>query len=472
MKKFTFLAVLIFLGYLGHSQIMFDNSYDFGAMDSDEAFGLEVTPDGGYIMSGASWIDDNAWYDMVVIKTDAEGNKLWGKSYGVGSGNMEIAYDICAVDEGGYIMVGGTDGYGDPNDLWAIRIDEDGEQLWEGTYGDDNQEYGFDVMQTADGGFIFTGSSNSSGAGADDVYIVKTDADGNELWSKLYGTESADCGYSIDQTTDGGYIVAGTNNGYQDLYLLRLDENGDLIWEKTYGEGPTDEAQAVKQTADGGFIVAGSTRSYGAGDYDVWLIKTDANGDMVWNNTYGGTGKDRGWDVSINDDGTYFITGMTESYNQAEDDEGVYVIKTDNEGNTLWEQSYGTEQNDGGHAGFQTADGGYIASGYTYVAGQQYDFYLIKMNQNGIVSTNNINNSNSAISVYPNPFHTTAQIQFPNPENTEFNISLRDINGRKVFEKHHCYGNSFTINKDNLRSGLYFIELISDNIYTKKIIIN
>jgi len=471
MKKFTILAVLLGFGFIASSQIMFDNSYDFGANDSDEAFGLVRAPDGGYVMSGGSWIDDDAWYDMAVIKTDAEGNKLWAKSFGAGTASIEVAYDLCNVNGGGYMVVGGTDGYGDPGDLWAIRIDDDGNKLWEKTYGGDNQEYGFAVIQTNDDGFVFVGSSNSSGAGADDAYILKTDVDGNEIWSKLYGTESADCAYSVQQTTDGGYIVAGTNNGYQDVYILRLDENGDMLWEKTYGGGPTDEAQSVKQTADGGFIVAGSTRSYGAGDYDFWAIKINADGDMLWDKTYGGEGKDKGWDVAITSDGSYFFTGMTESYNQAEEDEGVYVIKTDSDGNTLWEQSYGTEQNDGGHAGFQTADGGYIATGYTYVPDQQYNFYLIKMNQNGVVGVENNIAEESAISVFPNPMTSYTRIAFSNDNNELFDVIISDINGRVVREMNRLSGNSVEIEKGNLPIGMYFIEIKADKIYREKLMI-
>jgi ribosomal protein S11 len=177
------------------------------------------------------------------------------------------------------------------------------------------------------------GYTSSFGAGGTDIFLIKTDASGNLQWAKTYGGTGWDYAYSVQQTSDGGYIVAGHTNsfgaGYYDIFLIKTDANGNVIWAKTYGGTYSDYASSVQQTSDGGYIVAGYTFSFGAGINDIFLIKTDANGNVIWAKTYGGTVGDEAYSVRQTSDGGYIVAGGTWSFSV----EGAFLIKTDANGN-------------------------------------------------------------------------------------------------------------------------------------------
>jgi len=199
---------------------------------------------------------------------------------------------------------------------------------WEKTFGGSGEEYGYSVRQTADGGYIIAGSTGSFGVG-DDVYLIKTDPNGNSQWQKAFGGSNDDQGWSVQQTSDGGYIIAGMTSsfdaGFHDVYLIKTDPNGNTQWEKTFGGSNYDFGFSVQKTSDGGYIIVGETSSFGAGSCDVYLIKTDPNGNLLWQKTFGGSDWDAGYSVQQTTDGGYIIAGTTESFGAGDLD--VYLIK-------------------------------------------------------------------------------------------------------------------------------------------------
>jgi hypothetical protein len=252
---------------------------------------------------------------------------------------------------------------------------------WEKTFGGPDDDRGYSVQQTRDGGYIIVGETWSYGAGGYDVYLIKVYANGNMQWSKTFGGRGDDRGYSVQQTRDGGYIIVGETWSYGALgdyvYLIKVDANGNMQWSKTFGKG-SDVGYSVQQTSDGGYIIVGTTASYGAGWADVYLIKVDANGNMQWSKTFGGKEPDRGYSVQQTSDGGYIIVGETKSYGAGWAD--VYLIKVDANGNMQWSKTFGGTGHDEGYSVQQTSDGGYIIVGYTesYGAGEE-DVYLIKL---------------------------------------------------------------------------------------------
>jgi hypothetical protein len=226
----------------------------------------------------------------------------------------------------------------------------------------------------------------SFGVGGQDVYIVKTDATGNLLWYKTYGGTYNDVGYSIRQTSDGGYIVAGATRsfgaGLNDFYLLRLDAGGDSIWTKTYGGGSGEGARCVRQLPDGGYIVVGNTSSFAVGGKDVWLVRTDSLGVVIWTERYGGSWEDRGYSVDLTADGGFIITGTTQLLSDAEND--LFLIRTDSTGYALWTRAYGGPMAELGNSIKYLSDGGCIAAGWTesYGGGLQ-DLYLLRTDASG-----------------------------------------------------------------------------------------
>jgi hypothetical protein len=361
----------------------------YGGTDNDYAFSVQQTSDGGYIVAGYTYSFGAGWSDFFLIKTYANGNVQWAKTYG--GTHFDRASSVQQTSEGGYMVVGETDSFiaGD-DDIFLIKTDANGNVQWAKTYGGGGADYAFSVQQTSDGGYIVAGYTASFGAGGWDIFLIKTDANGNVQWAKTYGGTNWDKAFSVQQTSDGGYIVAGWTQsfgaGYRDVFLMKTDANGNVQWAKTYGGTDNDYASSVQQTSDGGYIVAGRTRSFGAGWGDIFLIKTDVNGNVQWAKTYGGASNDSASSVQQTSDGGYIVAGRTNSFGAGGDD--IFLIKTDANGNIIWAKTYGGTDWDWASSVQQTSDGGYIVAGYTpsFGAGGR-DAFLIKTDANGDIGS-------------------------------------------------------------------------------------
>jgi hypothetical protein len=268
---------------------------------------------------------------LVALFTQSAYAVAFAKTYG-GTGD-DRASSVLQTSDGGYIVVGDTGSLGaDSVDIFLVKTDANGNIIWAKTYGGTNNDYAYSVQQTSDGGYIVEGRTYSFGAGNYDFFLIKTDANGNIIWAKTYGGTSDDYAYSVQQTSDGGYILAGYTSSFMvgpDIFLIKTDANGNIQWSKTYGGASYDYAHSVRQTSDGGYIVAGYTYSFGAGYYDIFLIKTDANGNIQWAKTYGGTDWDEASSVQQTSDGGYIVAGLTYSFGVGD----IFLIKTDANGN-------------------------------------------------------------------------------------------------------------------------------------------
>ena len=220
--------------------------------------------------------------------------------------------------------------------ITGVITDAKEHEEWHRTFGGENDDLAFSVQQTADGGYIIAGDTNSYDAGGGDAYLAKTDGEGNEEWYRTFGGNKDEYAYSVRQTADGGYIIAGHTYSYgageRDAYLVKTDGKGNEEWHRTFGGENDDLAFSVQQTADGGYIIAGDTYSYGAGERDAYLVKTDGKGNEEWHRTFGGEVGDTAWSVQQTADGGYIIAGYTDSYGEGGD---AYLVKTDEEGNYI-----------------------------------------------------------------------------------------------------------------------------------------
>ncbi|MBN1861214.1 MAG: PKD domain-containing protein [Candidatus Thermoplasmatota archaeon] len=358
----------------------------FGRTNIDVGYCVKQTADAGYIISGYTRSYGASGHNVWLIKTDYYGNEQWNKTFG-GSLDDE-GQSVQQTSDNGYIITGWTKSYGSGmQDLWLIKTDSSGNEQWNKVFGGTNDDAGTSVQQTTDGGYIIAGYTSSFSVGSVDAWLIKTDSSGNQQWSQPLGGLSSDGAWCVQQTTDGGYILTGWTyssgpGALGNVLLLKTDSAGSQQWSKAFGGTDVDRGYFVQQTTDGGYIITGYTDSYGAGLYDVLLIKTDSSGNEQWTKTFGGTGRDYGNCVDQTLDGGYIIAGYTLSYGAGGDD--VWVIKTDAAGVKEWDETYGGASSDVAYSLQQTTDTGYIITGHTlsYGAGV-HDVWLIKIEGTG-----------------------------------------------------------------------------------------
>lgn len=355
----------------------------FGGTNIDIGHSVEQTTDGGFIITGytrsyGTMSGRNVW----LIKTDESGNMEWENTFG-GNSDDE-GHSVKQTSDGGYIVAGLTESYGAGlKDFYLIKTDSVGTLQWERTFGGANDDEAYSVLQTNDGGFIAAGVTSSFSNGGRDVFLVKTDPAGNFLWQKNIGGLSSDGAWEIQHTSDGGFIIAGWTFSHGpgflgNAWLVKTDSLGNEQWNKAFGGTDVDRAYSVQQTNDDGYILTGYTDSFGAGLYDMLLIKTDNLGNQQWMKTFGGSGRDYGHSVQQTMDGGYIVTGYTLSFGAGGDD--VYLVKTDQDGNLQWFKTYGGSSSDVGYSVIETTDGGYAITGHTlsYGAGV-HDVWLIRV---------------------------------------------------------------------------------------------
>jgi len=252
-----------------------------------------------------------------------------------------------------------------------------------------NEDRGHSVVQTNDGGYLIVGFTKSMYA-----WLIKTDEEGNVQWDRPITWASSRLEKVIKDNENYVAIgsIANETCGTWNILCIKVNENGNIEWNKTYGGNSTDQGFSITQVPDGGYVIVGRTKSYGSGNFDVWLIKVDENGDMEWNKTYGGVDIDQGFSITKAPNGGYVIVGDTASYGSGYFD--VWLIKVDEDGNVEWNKTYGEREGEVGFSVIQASDGGYITVGCT-AQGSNGDAWLIKIDEDGNVEWNKTYGSNS-----------------------------------------------------------------------------
>jgi hypothetical protein len=450
------------------------------------------------------------------------------------------AYDygraVAQTYDKGYVVAGATSSFGNGNmDAYLLKVDSNGVAKLHRTFGGINIDQAYSIQETNDTGLIIAGYTNSFGNGGYDMYVIKTDVYGDTIWTRTYGGTNWDFAYSIRQTNDSGYIVAGSTysfgQGSQDMYLIKLNSIGDTVWTKTYGGTNDDEARSVLQTSDGGYILTGTTKSFGDINGDIYTIKTDALGDTMWTNIYAGPLADEGYDIAEGT-GKYIIAGRTKSIGFGDFDGIALEISLSN--SFIYAQPYGGSQEDGLNGVTALLSGGYAVAGYAYsygfgfgtndfmlqiqnafnglhswsLGGNKMDaandiantsdkgfiicgtstsystldhIYLVKTDSNGVSSgivSNVVIGIGSYLktkvnfSVYPNPANGNFFVVIP-VESKETSITIQDVLGREFyFQKLNTSNEKIEIDSSTLRPGIYFISVQQDQeISTQRIII-
>jgi len=430
------LASFIYQSLFAQPDILWTKTY--GGTEFDNGSSVQQTSDGGYIIVGYTASFGAGSNDVWLIKTNASGDTLWTKTFG--GSQSDVASSVLITDDGGYIISGQTKSYGAGlNDVWLIKINASGDTLWTKTFGGNNNDSSYEIQHTSDNGYIIIGLTNSFGAGLNDVWLIKTNASGDTLWTKTFGGSNHELGASVQQTLDNGYVITGSTGsfgaGSEDAWLIKTDASGDTLRTKTFGGSDAERFLSIQQTDDSGYIMTGYTNSIGAGSRDVWLVKTNVSGDTLWTKTYGGSGAESGNSVFATDDGGYIISGYTDSYGAGSND--AWLIKTDASGDTLWTKTIGGSEDDRINSVYQTTDQGYIITGQTKSYGQgNNDTWLIRTapDVSTFVTENSsdIPESYRLFQNYPNPFNPETTIHFKLPVENIVKIKIYNILGGKV----------------------------------------
>jgi hypothetical protein len=472
---FGFFSCFLVSTSIVHAQVDTLWTKKIGGSRTDLGYSVQQTTDGGYIITGYTDSFGAGYVDVWLIKTNSSGDTLWTKTFG-GSG-YDYSCSVQQTTDRGYIITGYTNSFGTFFDVWLVKTNSSGDTLWTKTFGGSGIDEGYSVQQTTDGGYIITGYTESFGAGRGDVWLIKTNSSGDTLWTKTFGGISSETSNSVQQTTDGGYIITGTT-GYGDVWLIKTNSSGDTLWTKTFGGSGIDEGYSVQQTTDGGYIITGYTNSFGT-FFDVWLIKTNSSGDTLWTKKIGGSGTDLGYSVQQTTDGGYIITGWTNSFGTGYID--IWLIKTNTSGDTVWTKTFGGREWDVSRSVQKTTDGGYIITGWTNSFGaDSADVWLIKTTPD----ITKIEQNDEIIPIdyslhqnYPNPFNPTTVISYTLSKSAEVSLTIYDLSGRMVqtlVSEYQTTGSySLDFDGNNLSSGIYFYQLKVGNnlVATKKMIL-
>ncbi len=528
MKKTLFLIIAIIAYLNGFSQnpgIIWEKT--FGGTRVDIPNKIINTTDGGYLIVGSSSSTDqdisqnNGNSDVWVVKLNADGTMEWEKTYG--GDEADIASSVQQTSDGGYIIAAQTysSNTGDVSenhgnaDYWILKISGTGTLEWQKLFGGTDFDIPYDIKITSDGGYIIVGNSFSNNgdvtdhheeAGASestcDFWAIKINDSGILTWAKSYGSNDMDIATSVVNANDGGFLVTGKataggdvtgNHGGYDLWTIKIDNNGTLLWEKCYGGYNDDWANSIINTSDGKYLIAGGTESEDGdvtgfhGDYysasDEWLVKIDDNGAIQWTKALGGTGEDVANSVIQTSDEGYMVCGFSKSNdgdasgNQGDKD--FWVVKLTGNGNIVWQNMFGGTKTDVANSVVQTQDGDYITVGTSLSSdgdvsthyGYEYfdDFWVVKFKD--LNSSSEYIKVSDKINVYPNPATTDFTITFNENTQNNYLIQLTDAEGKTVYSKEYT-SSKVQINRNGLPAGLYNIQIINnDKIYTKKLLL-
>lgn len=389
MKKhfYVLLLLLIPAGIFGQS--VFQKTYSHLGYESGST--VIRTLDGGYLIGGSTGSSQFGTDKIFLVKTDSDGAIQWTKNYG-GAISDYVASMIQNAD-GSYMLVGTTYSFNAQpyGNIYVLKLDVNGNHVWSKHYGGSGYDFGYSIQATSDGGYIVGGLTSSFGAGYYDYFIMKIDGLGIPAWGTSIGGGANDEGFSIAIMDDGTYLIAGQSNSFApvqmvipyQMLLCKLSATGSLIWAKTYSSGTSNcICQQMIKTSDGGCIMAGWTDGFGQGMDEAYIVKTDSAGNEQWSSAFGGPGMEVIFSVCERVGGGYGIAGYTESYGAGGQD--MYLTTLDSAGNFIWSTCYGDTADDRCNGLIATTDGGFLLSGITssFSPGGS-DLYLVKTDASG-----------------------------------------------------------------------------------------
>lgn len=460
---------------------------NFYGSEQEEMANCIVEHDGNLFLLGTKRDSESSASNYYVMQLYANGRVK--NEFTFGGEHRDIGKHILVRDDGMYILGRTWDGGLPNNDMYFTKVDFEGQQLWARYFGGIHNDFGHKFIQTRDGGFAMAGFVRNQRNGNDwgDLFLVKTDAEGNQLWESSFGEKYIDHGFDVVENNNNELIMVGTLGGFYnptsidflnhdaDIVVIKTNSRGEEIWTQIFGGSGHDWAKEIISAPYGGYYVCGSTQSFGAGSFDFFLLKIDENGNEEWIKTYGGKDFDYGETLRIGKDNCLYILGSSASY--ATDFKPDHLlIKTDLNGNEIWYNTYGTDGSDYSSSLICTKDTSCIFTGWTDLGEHgNKDIVLYKVTAQGqleVVSTIVSNDPATTISVFPNPARQKFWVELYASYDFEAFFLLCDITGKEI-EKHQIRSNQKVELTTNLKSGAYLYQIEKENsvLHSGKIVL-
>ncbi|NTW32075.1 MAG: T9SS type A sorting domain-containing protein [Bacteroidetes bacterium] len=478
MKYLKIIILFLFLPIFSFGQdTTFIKSYGLSGYNYGEK--IIQTADQGYLILGnkSGFIGNT---DIYLIKTNYYGKLLWDKAYG--GSEIDWAEDIKQTKDNGFIITGyiSTPENNDYNIL-LLKTDSDGNMKWMKNYGGGNWDFGHSLVETADSGYIIAGETYSFGNGNNDAFILKISKNGDSLWSKSYGGQNSDITYDISICHDGNFILTGITNsfgkGMFDAYLLKIDQLGDTLWTRTYGDTLDDKAFSGIETSDYGIVFTGSTMNFDANGQDGVIFKTDSLGNFLWERNIGGDNNEEFYEIIQNYDDVLFIAGYTESYGYT-GTKDFYMVKTDKDGWFKFGPTYGGDNTDYANTCIPTFDHGFAIVGTSKSMGLgSSNILLVKTDSVGTLNYSSFihitaidEHLKNQINIFPNPVMDKLNI-ITDGENLIKEIIVYNQTGQIIRKNIPVDDHSINIDFTDLSEGLYFLSIqINNEKFYKKIL--
>lgn len=468
--------------------------YAIGGAGIDKAEEIVATADGGYVVVGSTTSNTSGNTDVYLLKLDSQINVVW--SWAMGGNNNDWGYSVKETFDKGFIIVATSNSFSSGGDYDArlIKTDSLGVIQWQKSYGGNDWDLAYDVIQTADSGFVFCGETYNNTNGESDVYIVKTNTLGDTLWTKTIGGVLVDRGNSIMETADSSVVVAGMTTTTSDsvqMYMIKLTASGNLIWDTSFGPGAYEEANVVIEAANGDYVLGGVTTSFTPNnDKDFYMIRTDTSGNVIWGNYFGQPGEEVIYDMVEQTDSSYFCTGFTNADGNGGKDALAFLI-TSVGGWGFSASTFGGTKDEEAKSIIQEANGVLKIAGFTKSYGNGLEDIMIvhidTIVKNQLFYVDTINDfmplkiddlttwetlSEKKVLIFPNPSTSFANFDMSKIEAEK--ILITTIFGQVVFEEITSNKDFIQITLEHFSSGIYSVQFYSKNklIEAHKLIIS
>jgi hypothetical protein len=470
IKKIKFIILVLLINSIsiaiGQSvkfrKVIGNSGYDYGVS-------AQQTFDKGYIVGGSTSSFGNGNSDIYLLKTDSLGIPKLQKMFG--GINIDRGTCVKQTSDKGYVILGYTNSFGTGGyDVYLVKTDSLLDTLWTKTYGGTDWDFGNCVEQTTDGGYIICGGTYSYGKGDEDYYLIKTNMNGDTVWTKTFGGTHEDVAKSVIQTSDGGYILTGYSKSMGDtlgdFYTIKTNQFGDTTWTNKYGGIKADYANDILENRYGGYLIGGETKSFGAGDFDAIILKISSLGITDSSKTDGGPNYDGITSITERADGKIAATGISKSFGFVNGNGDMYFYVFNPDWSYFTSNTFGTYYSDWGYSIENTNDKGFILCGNTNGFNNHLDdVYLVKTDSMGlstpegsesvsIVGILENKKSDRSIFIYPNPVKDLLKLAIQNSTG-EVSIKIFNVVGEEI--KSIAGNSTLSINVLDIPNGIYFI---------------